>query len=163
VVECVADFTEISVLIGLAGENLIERISFARRLPKVLKRIAARTSAPQIPATIRALGVDLSHKERVRIRHALGVKLGRYETSIERVTVRVREVDAPRGGIDMLCQIEAVLSGLPGVCCESRARSKKDAIRSALSGIERAVRRSVQSRRTKPVKPANGGALRAGD
>lgn len=139
------------------------RTSFARRLPKAAKRAAGRTSAPQVPANIRVFGVDLSQEERARIRHGLGVKLGKYETSIERVTVRVLDVNGPRGGIDKLCRIKVVLSGLPSVVFESRALSLKAAIGGALSGAERAVRRSVQRQHTKPIKAATRGAPRPGD
>jgi hypothetical protein len=137
------------------------RTSFARRVPKAAKRTAGRTSAAQVPANIRVFGVDLSQEERVLIRHGLGVKLGKYEHSIERVTVRVQDVNGPRGGIDKLCRIKVVLSGLPSVVFESRAVSVKAAINGALSGTERAVRRSVQRRRMKPVKTAARDARRA--
>jgi hypothetical protein len=137
------------------------RTSFARRLPKAAKRAAGRTSAAQVPANIRVFGVDLSQEERVLIRHGLGVKLGKYENSIERVTVRVRDENGPRGGIDKLCRIKVVLSGLPSVVFESRAASLKAAINGALSGTERAVRRSVQRRRMKPIKAAARDAPRA--
>jgi hypothetical protein len=129
-------------------------MSFARRLPKTAKRTAGRTSASQVPANIRVFGVDLSKEERARIRHGLGVKLGKYATSIERVTVRVLDANGPRGGVDKLCRVKVVLSGLPSVIFESRARSPKAAIDGALSGTERAVRRSVQRRQTKPLKAA---------
>jgi hypothetical protein len=139
------------------------RTSFARLLPKAVKRTAGRTSAPQVPANIRVFGVELSQEERARIRHGLGIKLGKYETSIERVTIRVLDVNGPRGGIDKLCRIKVVLSGLPSVIFESRARSPKAAIDGALSGTERAVRRSVQRRDTRPIQTGARGGRRAGD
>lgn len=138
------------------------RTSFVRRLPKAAKRTAGRTSAPQVPANIRVFGVDLSQDERARIRHGLGVKLGKYARSIERVTVRVMDVNGPRGGIDKLCRIKVVLSGLPSVVFESQALTLKAAINGALSGTERTVRRSVQRRHTKPIKAATRGAPRTG-
>lgn len=128
-----------------------KQASFARRLPRAAKRTAGRTSAPQVPANIRVFGVDLSKEERARIRQGLGVKLGKYDTSIERVTVRVLDVNGPRGGIDKLCRIKVVLSGLPSVVFESRALTLKAAINGALSGTERTVRRTLQRRHTKPV------------
>lgn len=127
------------------------RTSFVRRVPKAAKRSAGRTSAPQVPASIRVFGVDLSQEERAQIRHDLGVKLGKYETSIERVSVRVLDVNGPRGGVDKLCRIKVVLSGLPSVVFENQALSLKTAIHGALSGTERAVRRSVQRRDTKLI------------
>jgi hypothetical protein len=139
------------------------RTSFARLLPKAVKRTAGRTSAPQVPANIRVFGVELSQEERARIRHGLGIKLGKYETSIERVTIRVLDVNGPRGGIDKLCRIKVVLSGLPSVVFESQALSLKAAINGALSGTERAVRRSVQRRDTRPIQTGARGGRRRGD
>jgi ribosome-associated translation inhibitor RaiA len=139
------------------------RTSFARLLPKAVKRTAGRTSAPQVPANIRVFGVELSQEERARIRHGLGIKLGKYETSIERVTIRVLDVNGPRGGIDKLCRIKVVLSGLPSVVLESRASTLTAAINGALSGTERAVRRSVQRRDTRPIQTGARGGRRAGD
>lgn len=120
--------------------------SFARRLPRTAKRTAARTRAPELPANIRVFGVDLSQEERARIRHGLGLNLGKYDTSIERVSVRVKEVNGPRGGVDKLCRIKVVLSGLPSIIFESQALTLQAAINGALSGAERAVRRSIQRR-----------------
>lgn len=139
------------------------RTPFTQRLPKAAKRTAGRTSAPQVPANIRVFGVDLSQEERARIRHGLGVKLGKYATLIERVTVRVLDVNGPRGGIDKLCRIKVVLSGLPSVVFESQALSLKAAINGALSGTERAVRRSVQRQDTTPIKAATRGIPRPDD
>ena len=139
------------------------RRSFARQLPKAAKRVAGRTRAPEVPANIRVFGVNLSLEERARIRHGLGVKLGKYETSIERVTVRVLDVNGPRGGVYKLCRIKVVLSGLPSVVLESQALMLKDAINGALSGTERAVRRSAQRRHSRRrSKAATRGASRPG-
>jgi ribosome-associated translation inhibitor RaiA len=133
------------------------RVPFADRLPRALKREAGRTDAPQVPANIRVAGVDLNEDQRAYIRQSLGMKLGKYATSIERVSVRVRDVNGPRGGIDQVCRIKVVLSGLPSVVFQSQAASLNDAINGALTGVERAVRRRVQRRRMKPIKRASDG------
>jgi CBS domain-containing protein len=129
-----------------------KRVAFADRLPRALKREAGRTDAPQVPANIRMAGVELNQDERAYIRQSLGMKLGKYATSIERVSVRVKDVNGPRGGVDQVCRIKVVLSGLPSVVFQSQAASLKDAINGALTGVERAVRRRVQRRRMKPIK-----------
>jgi hypothetical protein len=134
-----------------------KRAPFADRLPRALKRAGGRTDAPQVPANIRVFGVELDPDDRAYIRQSLGVKLGKYATSIERVSVRVKDVNGPRGGVDQVCRIKVVLSGLPSAIFESQAASLKAATNGALTGVERAVRRSVQRRRMKPIKAGTGG------
>jgi ribosome-associated translation inhibitor RaiA len=126
-----------------------KRVPFAKSLPRGLKREAGRTEAFQVPANIRVVGVELNQDDRAYIRQRLGMKLGKYAPSIERVTVRVKDVNGPRGGVDQLCRIKVVLSGLPSVVFQSRAASLHDAINGALTGVERAVRRRLQRRRSK--------------
>jgi hypothetical protein len=130
---------------------------FAHRLPRVLKRAAGRTDAAQVPASIRVFGVELNRNDQTYIRQGLGRKLGKYATSIERVSVRVKDVNGPRGGVDHVCHIKVVLSGLPSVVFQSQAVALKAAINGALTGVERAVRRSVQRRRMKPIRTGTGG------
>ena len=128
-----------------------KRAPFAKRLPRAVKREAGRTESPQVPANIRVVGVKLKENDRAYIRQRLGMKLGKYAMSIERVSVRVKDVNGPRGGVDKLCRIKVVLSGLPSVVFQSQAVSLEAAINGALTGVERAVRRSVQRRRMKPI------------
>lgn len=118
-----------------------------------MKRVAGRASAPQIPANIRADGVALDDDDRVYIRRRLGEMLGKYAASVERVTVRLRDVNGPRGGVDLRCRIKVVLSDLPSVVVEQHATTVRPAFTKALSGIERAVRRTVQRRRMVPTRP----------
>ena len=80
------------------------------------------------------------------------MKLGKFARSIERISVRVKDLNGPRGGIDHVCRIKVVLSGLPSVVYEAKAESLDAAIGSALAGTERAVRRSLKRRRMKPIK-----------
>ena len=126
--------------------------SFPGWIPRALKRKSGRMDVPLVPAHIRVLGTNLSKDKRTDIRQQLGRKLGKFAPSIERVSVRVDDVNGPRGGIDQLCRIKVVLSDLPSVVFEARDASLDVAIGSALAGTERAVRRSVQRRRMKPIK-----------
>jgi hypothetical protein len=105
-----------------------------------------------VPAHIRVLGGDLDPNDRTYIRRKLGMKLGKFATSIERVSVRVDDVNGPRGGVDKVCRIKVVLIGLPPAVLEGRDASLEAAIDGALTGAERAVRRSVQRRRMKPIR-----------
>ena len=129
---------------------------FTDRLPRALKREVGRTDSRQVPANIRVFGVKLDQNHRAYIRRRLGVKLGKHATSIERVSVRVEDVNGPRGGFDQVCRIKVVLSGLPSALFQTRAASLEAAVNGALTGVERAVRRSLQRRRMKPIKKTPG-------
>jgi CBS domain-containing protein/ribosome-associated translation inhibitor RaiA len=136
--------------------NRQNREPLADEVARPMKRKAGRTAAPQVPANIRVSGVELDDDDRAYIRQRLGTKLGKFATSIERVTVRVRDVNGDRGGVDKLCNIKVVLSGLPSVVFESQSASLQVAVNAALAGVERAVRRSVDRRRTTPLKALAG-------
>jgi len=128
-------------------------------LPRASKRASGRRAAPLVPAHIRVLGVELEPDDRMYIRRKLGMKLGKFATSIERISVRVDDVNGPRGGVDQVCRIKVVLIGLPPAVFEGRDASLEAAIDGALTGAERAVRRSVQRRRMKPIRRRIGRRL----
>jgi len=121
-------------------------------LPRPDKVESGRAATPLIPAHIRRLGAELGQKDRARLRERLGAKLGKFADSIERISVRVKDVNGPRGGLDQVCQIKVVLIGLPSVVFEARAASLDVAVRKALAGVERSVRQAVQRRRMEPLK-----------
>lgn len=130
------------------------RSPFPSSIPKSLKRKLGGKQAGWVPAHIRVFGVKLNKEERVAIRRRLGEKLGKFQASIERVSVRVEDVNGPRGGVDMVCRVKVVLSGLPSVVFEASNASLNMAVRAALAGIERIVRRTLQRQRVKPMKVA---------
>jgi hypothetical protein len=127
-----------------------KRKPFADRVPRPVKRVAGRTTPPRVPANIRTAGVTLDADAKANIRRRLGMKLGKFAKSIERVTVRVEDVNGPRGGVDHRSNIKVVLTGLPSVVVQTRAPTANAAVNRALAGAERAVRRALRRRRTKP-------------
>lgn len=133
------------------------RAPFAARVPRAVKRRTGRTKAPDVPAHVRVFGVDLEKAERDFIRRKLGMKLGKFAESIERVSVRVEDVNGPRGGVDQSVRVKVVLSGLPSVVFEARDAAREAAVNGALAGVERAVRRALGRRRTKPLAPRRSG------
>ena len=128
-------------------------------LPKASKRERGRTEP--VPAHIRALGVELDPDDRIYIRRKLGLKLGKFAASIERVSVRVQDVNGPRGGVDHACRVKVVLSEAPSVVFVGQDASLAAAIDGALAGTERAVRRAVRRRRTKGMRDGRGTGGRA--
>lgn len=134
------------------------RAPFAAELPKALKPVTGRTKAPLIPAHIRVMGVHLNEQDKAQIRQKLGKKLGKFGTAIERVSVRVKDVNGPRGGVDQLCRVKVVLSGLPSIVFEHQDSVLEPAIDGALAGAERAVRKALERERTKPLKSGRAGS-----
>jgi hypothetical protein len=127
-------------------------------VPRPVKRASGRTSAVRTPAHVRVIGVDLDEKDRDLIRKKLGTKLGKFTTSIERVTVRMTDANGPRGGVDHVCNVKVVLSGLPSVVVERRDASPHVVIDLVLRATEQAVRRSLGRRRMKPLHRRNSAA-----
>jgi hypothetical protein len=127
-----------------------KRAPFPGWLPKAAKGERGRAEGP--PAHIRVFGVELDPDDRTYVRRKLGMKLGKFATSIERVTVRVEDVNGPRGGVDHECRVKVVLSDLPSVVFIERDASLAAAIDRALAGSERAVRRALRRRRMKGLK-----------
>ena len=141
--------------------NAGKREPLADQLPRPTKRMAGRTAARLTPANIRVEGVRIDDDDRAYIRRRLGEKLGKYARRIERVTVRMRDVNGPRGGVDIQCRIKLVVSGLPSVVVEHQAARLRPALTRALAGAERAMRRTLQRRRTRPIRSfARGPAAR---
>jgi CBS domain-containing protein/ribosome-associated translation inhibitor RaiA len=130
-----------------------KRAPFAAVVAKALKTESGGFGPPSIPAHIRSAGVDLGQDDRTYIRRKLGMKLGKFASSIERITVRVSDVNGPRGGRDQVCRVKVVLSGLPSTVVEQRDASLHAAIDLALAGAERAVRKALKRRATTATKP----------
>jgi putative sigma-54 modulation protein len=129
------------------------RKPLVRAVPRALKRGTSDSRAQGIPASIRVdAGVALADEERDYIRRRLGEKLGRYAASVERVSVRLRDLNGPRGGVDLQCRIKVVLSDLPSVLVEHQSTAFRPAFTAALTGAERAVRRALQRRRMRPIR-----------
>ena len=61
---------------------------------------------------MRVFGVELDDNDHALVRRQLGMKLGKFGQAIERVSVRVEDVNGLRGGVDTECRIKVVLSGL---------------------------------------------------
>jgi ribosome-associated translation inhibitor RaiA len=120
-------------------------------IPRPAKRMSTRHSPWRVTGHVRVIGAALDQDQREYIGRKLGMKLGKFASSIERVTVRVTDVNGPRGGIDQRCRVKVVLSGLPSVIVARRHATPEAAIDTALRATEESVRRIVGRRRMKPL------------
>ena len=133
-------------------ERIAHRAPLPAWIPRPMKRESGRTNTLRTPAHVRVIGVELDDDAQADIRRKLGMKLGKFATSIERISVRVTDMNGPRGGVDQVCSVKVVLSGLPSVVIERRHAALHAAFDDALHAMERAVRRSVRRRRMKPLR-----------
>lgn len=137
------------------SHQVSELVATRRRavLPASVSRPFKRSGgrASPIPAHVRVTSVALSDEDHADIRRKLGMKLGKFSWSIERVTVRAKDTNGPRGGVDQECTVKVVLSGLPSVIVKRRHAALHVAIDEALDAVEQAVRRRVRRRRMKPL------------
>ncbi|WP_438016071.1 hypothetical protein WMF18_35285 [Sorangium sp. So ce315] len=94
---------------------------------------------------------------RAHVRQSLGAKLGRFAPRIERLTVRFTDVNGPRGGVDVACDVKVVLSGRPSVVYQMQGREPRETIDRALPGIVRAVQSALaRAPRAASRAPARG-------
>jgi len=108
-------------------------------------------------------GALTSARAREHVAHRLERALGRFDRRIERITVRCRDVNGPRGGVDQACRIGVGLRGLPSVVVEKLAETPREAFDLAADAVRRAVRRSLERRPRRrprpPEQPDEVGAL----
>jgi ribosome-associated translation inhibitor RaiA len=120
--------------------------ALAARLARPAKRARNRHDASQIPAHIRVEDAPIAQHDRDYLRRKLGTKLGKFARAVERVSVRIRDVNGPRGGVDKRCTIKVTLAGLPSVVVEERRASLQAAMDGAMRRAETAVKRSLKRR-----------------
>lgn len=116
--------------------------------------VSGQAVAP-FPIYIRGLEGDFRPDERAYVRRKLERRLSKFAESIERVSLRTEDVNGPRGGVDRVCRIKVVIRGMPTVVFETQDAFLNTAVDLALAGVERAVRRALQRRRSKPLRRTN--------
>ena len=121
-----------------------------RNTPGLGRMRVRRPDSPRrapMPAYIRAVDVPLDEADRAYIRRKLGRKLGKFEDAVQRVSVRIEDVNGPRGGTDKRCRIKIVLRGLPSVVVERQHAALQAALDGALDRAGQTVKRQLQRRR----------------
>ncbi len=104
---------------------------------------ALATAAPDTPLNVRPSGVNLDAPMRRWVEARTGRQLEKFSEYIERVTVRFKDLNGPRGGSDTLCRTKVVLSELPSVVVEERAPSVREAFDLTAAAVTRAVRKAI--------------------
>lgn len=129
-----------------------QRTALPEAWPRPVKIARGRTFEMPPPAHIRVIGAAVDPADRDAIARKLGMKLGKFAASIERVSVRLADANGPKGGVDQVCRIKVVLSGLPSVLVGRRAVTLAAAVEDAIRGTAIAVGNRIQRRRLKPMR-----------
>ncbi len=117
------------------------------------------------PIHVRNFGLAINSADHDRVRRRLARRLARFGASVERASVRIEDVNGPRGGLDKRCRIKIVLSGVPSVTVEEQHGALLDAIDGALRRASIAVQRAVGRRsEDKPLpRRRHAASVRADD
>lgn len=123
-----------------------------RNTPGLGRNRVRKPDSPQrapMAAYIRTVDVRVDEADRDYIRRKLGRKLGKFDSAVERVSVRIEDVNGPRGGLDKRCRIKITLRGMASVAVEQQHSALQAAIDGALDRAGRTVTRQMQRRRVR--------------
>ncbi|HEY7170589.1 MAG TPA: HPF/RaiA family ribosome-associated protein [Vicinamibacterales bacterium] len=120
-------------------------------LPRPRKVERNRNNGTSPPAHVRVVGGAIRDEDRDYIARKLGMKLGKFSSSMERITVRLSDTNGPKGGPDQRCHIKVVLSGLRSVVVSATDSTVPRSIDRAIDAAALAVRRRLERRRLRPL------------
>ena len=99
---------------------------------------------------VRSSNVALTQPIRTYIDRRVRMVMGRFGRKIARVSVRISDVNGPRGGVDKLCRIEARFWGSLPVIVEDAAVDLRPAIDRSIYRMGRVVARVAAKRLETP-------------
>lgn len=120
------------------------RQTFARAVPKGVKRTLGRSTTQETPLHLRGRGVELDDSIRDYIRGRVAFKLGKYGLHLTRVTVRIERLSGATATAEYACRFKVVLPNLQQVAIEATHSSARGAFDQAADATERSVRRLLQ-------------------
>jgi putative sigma-54 modulation protein len=98
---------------------------------------------------IQARSFPLTVALRNYIKQRLVAALTRRDEHIQKIVMRLSDINGPRGGEDKHCHLQIVLAGIPDVVIEDTEIDMYNAIDRATERAERAVVRKINKKRTK--------------
>ncbi|QYZ66584.1 MAG: hypothetical protein OI74_15780 [Gammaproteobacteria bacterium (ex Lamellibrachia satsuma)] len=96
---------------------------------------------------LQARSFSLTKALREHTKRRLGFAFGSRDADIQRVAVRLSDINGPRGGVDNQCRIQVVLPGLPDVVIEDIDMDMYAAIDRAADRASCAVSRKLARQR----------------
>lgn len=93
---------------------------------------------------IQAVDFELTEGMRAHLLHRLHFALWRFKDRIARVTVRLSDLNGPRGGLDKVCCLRLRLHGMPDVLIEDTEADLYIAMSRAADRAGRTLGRRLQ-------------------
>ena len=107
--------------------------------------------------TIHSSGFEATAAIEEYVRHRLSVAFGRITAPIRRVTVRMSDINADKGGVDKRCQVQVQIVRVADVLIEDTHSDMYLAISRAVDRAARTTQRRVAKTRRQSIR---GPALR---
>lgn len=102
------------------------------------------TKGKAMKQTIILKGIDADASLRNQISETIDHSLDHAKVNVDFVTVRVSDINGPRGGSDKHCQIHLKLFGLPNIVISETSNSVGKSITRAAQKIERVAKRALK-------------------
>jgi ribosome-associated translation inhibitor RaiA len=103
----------------------------------------ARRRRAEVPLALRTSGIEVTPALSEHVHGRLKRRLAKLSSQVERLSVRFEDINGPRRGVDTICRIKVVLSGIPTIVVEELASDALEAFNLADHRVERAVVRAV--------------------
>jgi putative sigma-54 modulation protein len=97
------------------------------------------------------LAIDDALREHIERR--LQFALGRFSERIEQLTVRLFDINGPRGGVDVRCRLDVALVGGGNLVAEGRGDNPFALSSRVVRRGRRLVRRALERRRQRRLAP----------
>jgi len=82
------------------------------------------------------------------VRNRLAFALDRFASRVRSITVRMDDVNGPRGGADKRCRVLVHVRGLPEIFVEDLASDAQESLDCAVHKARAAIARSIQRQRS---------------
>lgn len=96
------------------------------------------------PIDLRTSGLTLDNETKSHLRAKLSSRLAKLAGQVRRATIRLDDVNGPRGGVDIRCSIKLVVADLPSVVVEGDGVDARRAFETTLGRIERTTRTALE-------------------
>ena len=108
---------------------------------------------------IQARNFSLTSALRGHVERRLGFALSTRHEYIDRIEVRLSDINGPRGGQDKCCLIQVILPQITDVVVEDTESNMYAAINRAVDRTSRTVARRLERHRDKTLRPLPNNAL----